>query len=530
MWRGRRCARGITCPPFHVARDTDNAAVSSEPSITDRSPRERYVLLARLGLVVLVGVVLRAHDLGVRSLWADEFCTWHVSRMPLGESIRWRPELTQPPLYQLILRFLTDDARPSESMLRLPALLAGILSIVAAFQLAARTADRRVALALAALFSVNLFQIRYSQEARPYTLLVLGAILTTSMWLQVHRSPRVWKVGLYVLAAVAAFHSHYLIVLTLAGQWGWSIVRGLRSDRRTMMRYSLPSMVAIVGLCAPMAVHFIHHRASNLEAVNWIPPPTWLGALDALGAITFGRWWVGLLLLPACGVWFWAARRRASDATATCRSERIAPRSDDLLPLLLWWLAAAWGGLLIISWIAHPAMVGRYAIAAALPAMLIPLVVAERIHARLLLLVAVVFFALGLQQSLTRATTPDFGFREMSAYLASTATDSDLIVLAIDNRTHPDWDDAERLCFQYYRVPGHEIAELHIAPDGRSVENDVLFDPRAVYLVVLWSDPFPIIAALGRESEPFVVDGVQYSQLLFSPYRLVKIKAKSNGA
>lgn len=504
--------------------------MTAESSIYASSRREHYLLLVLLGLALLVGVLLRARDVGARSLWADEFCTWHVSRMPFRESIVWGPELTKPPLYQLLLRLVTTEAKPSEQMLRLPALVAGILCILTAFQLAVRTVNARVAVAIAGLFAVNVFQIQHSQEARPYSLFVLGSIVTSSLWYELIVRPRWWKSALYVLAAVISLHNHYLIVLTFAGQWTWSFVRAIQGHRRTFLRHALPSMVAVVALCTPIIVHYLRHRTSTFQGLDWIAPPTWRSTLDALGTITFGTWWVAALLAPAGVVWLVATVRRTRRAQPNRWSERIAPDEYDVCSLLWWWFGFAWGGLLMISWIAHPAMVGRYAIAAALPAMLIPLVIAERIHTRLLPAVATVFVAIGLRQSYVLAATPAPGFREMSSYLASVVTDRDLIVLAIDYRTHPDWDDAERLCFQYYTVPGHEIAELRMAHGGLRVENDVLSDPRAMYLVVLWIDPLPILEAAGRTPEPFVVDGRPFTQLLFSPYRLVKIKPLANGA
>lgn len=64
---------------------------------------------------------------------------------------------------------------------------------------------------------------------------------------------------------------------------------------------------------------------------------------------------------------------------------------------------------------------------------------------------------------------------------------------------------------------------MHLGPDGVTAMNDILRDPRAMYLVVLWADPFAILKTAGRRPELFTIDGRTYSQLLFSPYRLVRV-------
>lgn len=142
------------------------------------------ITLAFLTVIMLLAGFLRFEGLGVRSLWQDELCTWHVSRMELGESLRWGPELTKPPLYQFLLRAMTSDAHPSEWTLRFPATLCGLLTIPAVFWLGWLGAGSRVGLAAAALIACNVLQIEYAQEARPYTILVLGCTLSTVLWYQ----------------------------------------------------------------------------------------------------------------------------------------------------------------------------------------------------------------------------------------------------------------------------------------------------------------------------------------------------------
>ncbi len=477
-----------------------------------------------LTLIVLAGAVLRFDQLGARSLWLDELSTWHVSRMPLGESLRWGPELTKPPLYQLLLRVLTEDPRPSEARLRFPAAVAGVLVIPAGYWLGATLAGRAAGLALAALLCCQLLHIRYSQEARSYSLLVLGSILATAFWYRlVWARQRAAAVGYAVVAALTVY-AHYLMVLTVAGHVLWWLLCVGRGTHRRGMRLPVVALVLTAVACAPLFVHYARHQSTVFQGLAWIPAASWSRALDSLGALTFGPAWVVLLLVTV--VWWWRARISARAAAAT----QSPPPPEELggtirtgVGLLCCWFGCAWLGLIVISWIAQPALVDRYALPASIPALLLPVLVVSRIRR---------FAPLFLAGIVCAASAPDWamyrwdvrpGFRELAAYLRDHVDPrTDVVVQVIDNATYPGWEDMERLGFAYYPLNGRAIMELPLRPDGAVADAAAWQDPRQFYLVVFRADPVPLMERAGRRLEPFEVDGAYYSQLLFEPYRLVK--------
>ena len=190
--------------------------------------------------------------------------------------------------------------------------------------------------------------------------------------------------------------------------------------------------------------------------------------------------------------------------------------------LLIACLVGSWFGLLVISWIAHPAMVARYALPAAIPALLIPLIVAQPLH-RLAPLVIAVGFAVGSAPSWMNREV-NVGLREFAQFLVEHVDpDRELVILTMDNTIYAGWEDSERLGFRYYPVPGLPVSELYLEPDGVTARNDVLQDPRGLYLIVLWADELKIIESAGRRIVPITIEGVELSRLLFEPYRLVHI-------
>ncbi|NOX57353.1 MAG: glycosyltransferase family 39 protein [Planctomycetes bacterium] len=489
------------------------------------SNRETLILFTLLTAILCGGAFVRVVGLGGRSLWADEFCTWHVSRMPLGDSLQWGPELTKPPLYQIALRALTYDAHPEEWLLRLPAALAGVLTILAACALARRTEGVIVGCAAAGLVAFNLLQIAYSQEARPYTFHVLGATVATLFWWRLVTKPSKLFALAYVSAVALTFHSHYLSLLVFGSHALWWLMTARRGGKWRSPIAPL-SLIGAGILCVPVVLNYLRLRTSTFQGLDWIKPPTWGVAISVLNDLGFGLvWTIGLGV--AIVAWMISLYITSTNATPPSPLAKLSTGRDDVVGLLLLWLGCSWFGLMVLSWIAHPAMVDRYAIPAAIPTLLIPLIVAGRLHKWIPIVLMIVFSAVGLNRWQNERLVFDPGFRELSAYLSETVDPArDLVVLTIDRQTHPDWIDAERLPFDYYPIPGAEIGELHLDPDGATVLNDVLEDPRQIYLVVLWADPFPILKAAGRQTLPFEIDGQEYSRLLFTPYRLIRVAAK----
>ncbi len=526
----------------------------------------RLIPLVGLIAILLLGGYLRFRGLEVRSLWRDELCTWHVSRMELGESLRWGPELTKPPLYQFLLRAMTSDPHPSEWTLRFPASLCGLLTILAVFWLGRVGAGSRVGLAAAALIACNVLQIEYAQEARPYTILVLGCTLSTVLWYQMVVGARRSTALAYTLVTALTLYANYLAILTVLAQFLWWLMAvPVRSNRADAPRESdvgtetieseragtqtasdtgsrggvppSPSreppayrpllVMAVTGvLCLPLAIRYLAYKSSMFQGLEWIKPPTWSSSLDVLGRLTYGRQWVFGLLLTSAVVWLVAAARFARRRRLDGKGRLLFSGRTDVCGLLLIWVACTWFGLVVVSWVAHPAMVARYALPASVPAILLPLILADRWRRWAPLGVAAVFVLAALSTGLAREINP--GFRELAAYLQEHIDrDTEMVVLTIDDTIYPGWEDSERLEFQYYPLHDVPLTVLHLDPDGVTARNDTLKDPRGLYLVVLWADPFAVIRMAGRQSIDIVYRGQSYSQLLFEPYRLVRVAAVS---
>lgn len=488
-----------------------------------RTMPDRIILAGVLGIAAFVRFIY----LGDRSLWLDEFSTWHVSQLPLRESLSWPAELS-PPLHALCVRALGGGTHPPEWLLRFPAAAAGVLTVAAVWRLAQRSGGGLAATAGTVLAAAHVMLIDYSREARPYSLLVLFVTLAMSAALRVSRERSLHAAWEWAAWATLALYSHTFAAFSLLACvvfWVWS---WRRSVDRALVRPAVLAVLVTVVLATPLALRSWHFRAEIAEGLGWIDPPTARSALHALVAIApggsaraedFQAGLIGLGLTLLAGAVGIAARR------ATPRTDRGTPVNTDSIVLLSLWLACALGLPFLLSFAGRPLLVPRFVLPAAIPLLLLPMIVLARASPRAVAGLAVVLLVLQALGARRVMDAPPAGLRELVWFLnESVRKEPGAAVLCI-HATREVFAENERLGLRYYRPASGPVAELRLnGTDGANA--DVLRDPRRLFLIVFEDDPLILLKAAGRQVEPFVdlpelpkpVDA-----LLFEPYRLMQV-------
>ena len=120
------------------------------------------------------------------------------------------------------------------------------------------------------MLAFNGLQLEYSQEARPYSMLVLGCTLSVALWHRLVVDSRRLDMYLYVITTVLTLYAHYLAGLTIIAQavWWIAIVTRRPSDRRSLR--PLLALVITGALCIPLAYRYLHYRSSMFQGLEWI--------------------------------------------------------------------------------------------------------------------------------------------------------------------------------------------------------------------------------------------------------------------
>jgi 4-amino-4-deoxy-L-arabinose transferase-like glycosyltransferase len=171
-----------------------------------------------IGLLTLLAFALRVYQLGASSLWYDELLELDVAQSPFWQIGPQLDRHAAMPLDYYLLHGWIKLGR-QETWLRFPAFFFGVLAIPLVFKLAACLFNPRVGYLAALLFACASFAIDYSQEVRPYALLL---VLTTVSFLGIWRAyqtgrGRYWTLAIAGLAGAALTHYFALFLLLPLG-------------------------------------------------------------------------------------------------------------------------------------------------------------------------------------------------------------------------------------------------------------------------------------------------------------------------
>lgn len=174
-------------------------------------------------LVILVGGILRIACLDRESLWNDELSSWYRSSFSsITEVITLGviPDV-HPPGYQILLYFVEQSIGDSESALRLPSVIAGILTIPMIFLLGRKLLSDSAGLFTSAFLAVAPIHIWFSQEARSYAILILLVVVSVYFLTEILEKLKTGKcfgkinVAGFVTVGILLEYTHYFGLLIL---------------------------------------------------------------------------------------------------------------------------------------------------------------------------------------------------------------------------------------------------------------------------------------------------------------------------
>ncbi len=174
---------------------------------------------ATLTGITVAGALLQLHAIAAKSLWLDEGSSITMARLDWFNFLRimWRREMNMV-LYYLLLRgwlHLGD----SVAFIRGLSVVFAVAAIPAIFLLGRKMHGTGLGLISALLLSINAFQVRYAQEVRSYSLLVLLVIVSTYWFITAAESGRKRDWNWYIVTSALAIYAHFFAVLVVVSHW-----------------------------------------------------------------------------------------------------------------------------------------------------------------------------------------------------------------------------------------------------------------------------------------------------------------------
>jgi 4-amino-4-deoxy-L-arabinose transferase-like glycosyltransferase len=316
-----------------------------------------------LAAITIAAAAMRFATIDVQSYWFDEALTAKLVGLPFFDMLSEIPdtELT-PPLHYVIAWPWAHVIGTGEAALRSLSALFGIALVPVAYLLGRELLSRRAGLVVALLVAFNPLLVWYSQEARPYSLLVLLCALSMLFCVRAVGRRTTRDLWLWASASVLALLTHYFAAFLVVPEalwlaWVW---------RPRWRAAAAAALVGAVGLALiPLAAHerskigtgYIEGLSLGRRAIG--VPEDYLTGL----VVKFDATWEQLLealALAVGAVAAWLALRRP-DSPVTRRGALIAAAAA----------LAAVGVPLVLAVLGADFLNTRNVIAGCLPALLV---------------------------------------------------------------------------------------------------------------------------------------------------------------
>jgi 4-amino-4-deoxy-L-arabinose transferase-like glycosyltransferase len=311
------------------------------------------VTLAAVILIVIIGALLRFHNLGGESLWVDEALSWLEAKDGLSNLIKFTDIEQHPPLHSFALFVAIKLLGDSEWSLRLPAAIFGVANIVAVYWLGTLTFGRTAGLIGAVLLALSPFHIKYSQEARTYSLLALAATLYAATCFDYLRAPSLLRGAGVSLTGLALVYCHpygLLDWIAIAAAFATFALPSASPPLRSMLVWAAANIVIAAGF-VPWAL-ILARQAHGIAAQGfWIPAPTPEFVVQSLVELVGGRLLAGVILI---GMVLGVVGRVRRDVAVFC----------------IWIVAPVTVGI-VASILLVPTFISRYAIGSLPPMLLV---------------------------------------------------------------------------------------------------------------------------------------------------------------
>lgn len=181
-----------------------------------------------------------------------------------------------PPLYYVADRQWTAIFGDSVAARRSLSVVAGILSVGAAFWFACELfASTAVGLAVAALVSISPFQVFYSQEAREYELWALLILVSSAFLARAVRLGRPLEWAAYALTTVVALYTDVISLFVLLGQLAFVTIVDVRNWRRSVLPCVIADAIALAAFTPWLTVMIrdaLAHQSVTKNAYTMAEP------------------------------------------------------------------------------------------------------------------------------------------------------------------------------------------------------------------------------------------------------------------
>ena len=222
--------------------------VENRDGLSKQTPNVALLILL---LSTLLGAATRLYRLDSQSLWMDEIASLANAHAFGGGGMKGLASADHvAPLHSIILWLATSVGGNNAIAMRMPSVIAGILTVPMFYLLGIRLfGSQTVGLIGATLVAISPYAVWYGQEARMYALLLLCASTYVFVaWPTVERSLRTTEVvALTLVTAIGLYTHHYMILLS--GGFGLFLLFRVGITKARTWIWLATQLIAFLAFC-----------------------------------------------------------------------------------------------------------------------------------------------------------------------------------------------------------------------------------------------------------------------------------------
>jgi mannosyltransferase len=263
-------------------------------------PRD-FTFIILLGLCI-IGTFLRFYHLDYNSIWLDEAATYYHS-LSLSSIFDYTNSVDyfNPPGFFLFEFIMLQIAGATEISLRLIPAIFGVLAIPVAFLMGLEFKDKYAGLITAAVFTFSPFLIYYSQEARPFSMLLFLCVCLMYVFLRALKNNTKIEWIWFGLISAAIFCTHFYGAIFIAILVAFAVVQ-LRSNLRALLYGIGVAIFFTLPLAILTVLLYFQRTSSGAPTYGLKGADVIIGTITQLSGFVGGQIGVATLLLAVAGV------------------------------------------------------------------------------------------------------------------------------------------------------------------------------------------------------------------------------------
>ncbi len=238
-----------------------------------------------IGLVVFVTIA--ASTVTKFSIWFDEAFGSYLIRFNFFDLTRYTAFDVHPPLYYWLLKAWSLVFGNTELGIRSFSVFFGAVTIIGMFMLALKLFGRKAAYVSLIFLVLSPVFIRYSQEARMYTLLTAIIVAATYVLVYAQQAKRRSPWIVYGVLLALGMLTQYFAALAWLSHWAWRayVIRQQKKGefkKRFFTRNWVVAHVVAIGIFLPWLPWMVRQFADVQGNGFWIPAVTSMTVPDFL--------------------------------------------------------------------------------------------------------------------------------------------------------------------------------------------------------------------------------------------------------